>query len=391
MTDGSGRPVAVIGAGPAGLAAAAALRGRGVPSVVLEHGDDVAMSWRRHYDRLHLHTVRWLSHLPGYRIPRSEGRWVSRDGVIGYLERYARHHRIDVRTGVAVRSVDRDGTGWVLRRDPGPVGTGSGCADIAAPAVVVATGYNRVPQLPDWPGRDGFTGTLLHAADYRNGAPYRGRDVLVVGAGNTGAEIAVDLVEHGASRVRLAVRTPPYILRRSQLGIPTQLTAVLLRRVPLALADALAEPARKLSVPRLDDKGLPDPGPGVFRRARRGEIPILDVGLVDAITSGQVEPVAAVTAFEGPKARLADGTAIGPEVVIVATGFRRGLEPLVGHLGVLDDRGLPLVHGPRTDSRAPGLHFIGFTNPPSGMFREIAIDARRIAAAISRTTAGTAP
>lgn len=369
------RLIAVIGAGPAGLATAAALRARGVPSLVLER-DTVAASWRGHYDRLHLHTVRWLSHLPGYRIPREEGRWVSRDGVIRYLERYAAYHHLDIRKGVRVDRIERDGHGWLLRTPTGAV---------RAAAVVVATGYNHTPLQPDWPGREHFTGELLHARDYRNGASYRGRDVLVAGAGNTGAEIAVDLADHGASRVWLAVRTPPHVLPRSQMGIPTQLTGMLLRHVPAAIVDRLAEPVRKRSVPRLDHKGLADPGPGVFSRASRGEIPVLDVGLVDAVLADRVQPVPAVTGFEGAKVCLADGTAIAPDVVVTATGYRRGLEPLVGHLGVLDGSGRPLARGARTHPAAPGLYFIGYTNPVSGMFREIAIDARRIAVAISRS------
>ncbi|GAA2071564.1 flavin-containing monooxygenase [Actinomadura alba] len=383
MADDSVRhPVAVIGAGPAGLATAAALRARGVPSMVLERETELAASWRGHYDRLHLHTVRWLSHLPGYRIPRQEGPWVSRDGVIRYLERYAAHHELEVRTGVRVDRVERDDRGWTLRSPTG---------DVRATAVVVATGYNHSPLQPNWPGREHFTGQLLHARDYRNGGPYRGRDVLVVGAGNTGAEIAVDLAEHGASRVRLAFRTPPYILRRSQFGIPTQLTAVLLRHVPAVVADRLAEPVRKMSVPRLHHKGLPDPGPGVYSRAARGEIPVLDVGVVDAILAGRVEPVPALIGFDGAKVCLVDGTAIDPDVVVVATGYRRGLEPLVGHLGVLDGLGLPLAHGARTHHAAPHLHFLGYTNPASGMFREIAIDARRIAAALRRSLTRRTP
>jgi putative flavoprotein involved in K+ transport len=177
------RLTVVIGAGPAGLAAAAALRARGVPSTIIER-DAVAASWRDHYDRLHLHTVRWLSHLPGYRISREEGRWVSRDGVIRYLEHYAAHHELDIRTGVRVDRIEREPDGWLLHAQTGA---------IRAAVVVMATGYNHTPVRPDWPGRDGFTGRLLHARDYRNGAPYRERDVLVAGAGNTGAEIAVDL------------------------------------------------------------------------------------------------------------------------------------------------------------------------------------------------------
>lgn len=367
------RTVAIIGAGPAGLATAAALRAQGVPSVVYERGNRVGASWHGHYDRLHLHTVRWLSHLPEYRIPASEGRWVSRDGVIRYLDTYARRFDLDVRTGFPISTVDRVDGRWTLR---------SPQADQPADTVVVATGYNHTPVLPDWPGRARFRGKLSHAGDYRNGSGHSGQRVLVVGAGNTGAEIAVDLVEHGAGKVWLAVRSPPHILRRSTVGIPAQLNGVLLRRIPASLGDAMAESMRRLSVPDLRPMGLPNPREGLFTRARRGEIPIQDVGIIDAIQAGQVEPVAAVTGFDEEQVRLADGRTVDPNAVIVAAGYRCGLEPLVGHLGLLDDRGRPVVHGAHTHPTAPGLHFIGFTNPISGMFREIAIDARRIAAAL---------
>ena len=369
--------VVIIGAGPGGLAAAGALKQAGIRALVVDKADHPGASWRGHYDRLHLHTVRWLSGLPGLGIPRSEGDWVSRDGVVRYLERYVDHHDIELRSGVSVTRIDRDGDGWIVRHDGG---------ELRARRVIVATGYNHTPVIPDLPGRDSFTGELIHASQYRNGRPYAGRDVLVVGAGNTGAEIAVDLAEHGASSVRLAFRTPPHILRRSNMGIPSQLTGVLMRYLPTPLADALIEPVRHRTVPDLSAHGLPDPGPGAYKRARRGEVPVLDVGLIDAVQAGQVMPVPAVVGFDGSQVLLDGGEAITPDAVIVACGYGRGLEPLVGHLGVLAANGRPAVHGPRNHAFAPGLHFIGYTNPVSGMFREIAIDARRIARVIRKET-----
>ncbi|MEU1076897.1 MULTISPECIES: NAD(P)/FAD-dependent oxidoreductase [unclassified Streptomyces] len=377
-TNDPTRPVYVIGAGPGGLAVAAALRGRGVRAVVLEKADAVGDSWRHHYDRLRLHTTRRLSALPGLAMPRSFGRWVARADVVRYLEKYAEVHELEIVTGVEVSRIERaeDG-GWLLHATGGRRLTGR--------AVVVATGYNHTPYVPEWPGADTYTGTLLHAGQYRNPAPYAGRDVLVVGAGNTGAEIAVDLAEGGAGRVRLAVRTAPHILRRSTAGWPAQASGILVRRLPVPLVDRAAGALARLSVPDLTAKGLPRPEKGLYARVREGAIPVQDVGLIAAVRAGRVEPVAAVESFEGAKVVLADGSRVSPEAVVAATGYRRALEGLVGHLGVLDERGRPTVHGGRAAPGAPGLHFTGFTNPISGMLRELGIDAGRIAKAVARS------
>lgn len=374
------REAYVIGAGPSGLSAAAMLRRAGVDVQVLERADNVAASWRKHYDRLHLHTVRWLSHLPGLRFSRRHGRWVHRDGVVRYLESYASHHDLDVRPGVRVERLDREDGEWVLQTDQG---------ELRSRYVVVATGYNHTPFMPDWAGRDSFEGDLVHASEYRNPEPYRGRDVLIVGTGNTGAEIAVDLIEGGASRVRIAVRTPPNIVLREAGGIPTQVTGVLMRHVPPPIADRLVRPVQRMTIGDLSEYGLPDPPEGVYTRVRRDDvIPIIDVGLIRALKERQVEIAAAVEGFDGKDVLLADGSRIAPEAVIAATGYRRGLERLVGHLGVLGANGRPDVHGGRTHSSAPGLYFLGYTNPVSGMFLEIGIDARRIARAVRRDREG---
>ncbi|TDC65104.1 flavin-containing monooxygenase [Streptomyces hainanensis] len=370
-------PVHVIGAGPGGLAVAAALGRRGVRTVVLEKSNDVGAAWRGHYDRLRLHTTRRWSSLPGLRIPRSAGRWVRRDDFVSYLERYAKHHRIDLAHGVEVSQISRapEGEGWVLEANGGRV--------LRAPAVVVATGYNHTPLLPDWPGVEGFTGRLLHAGDYRAPEPFAGQDVLVVGVGNTGAEIAADLAFGGAEHVRLAIRTVPHIVRRSTLGWPSQASAVLVRRLPVGLVDRLCRPIER-AVPDLTRHGLPRPRTGLYSRVREGAIPVQDVGLVKAVRKRLVHPVAAVVSFDGAAVNLADGTSVTPDTVIAATGYRRGLEPLVGQLGLLDGRGRPLVHGRQSHPAAPGLYFTGFTNPISGMLRELARDAEKIAAAVAR-------
>lgn len=366
--------IVVVGAGPAGLAVGAMLRRRGLDPLLVDRADSVGSTWRHHYDRLHLHTARSLSQLPGLRMPWSYGRFVARADVVDYLERYALHHDLRLALGTPVERIERTETGWRLI-----------CADgaIDTTYVVVATGHNNTAVLPDWRGREGFSGELVHAASYRNPKPYVGRDVLVVGGGNTASEIAVDLVEGGARRVRLAVRTPPNIVRREVAGLPTQMVSVLVRHLPPALVDRMIRTVQRVSVPDLTQFGLARPVDGVYTRiVRDHQIPILDVGIIDAVRHGRVEVVPAVTGFDGTEVLLAGGARISPDAVIVAVGYYGALEPLVGHLGVLGEKGWPLVTGARTVEGAPGMWFTGFSNPISGVLREVGIDARRIAKAV---------
>lgn len=369
----------VLGAGPGGLAAAAALQARGHRVVVLERAQQVGSSWRGHYDRLHLHTPRELSGLPGLPIPRRFGRWVARDDVVRYLELYAGHHQLDVRTGVTVERIEPGTPGeparWRVLTASGEV--------FAADDVVVATGYNNRPRMPRWPGDEQWAGELVHASDYRNGSPWAGRSALVVGIGNTGAEIATDLTEHGAGPVWIAVRTPPYILRRERgLGVTTTLVGVLVRHLPVRLVDLMQDRVFVRDQPDLERYGLPRGRGGIYSQVKRGTIPVQDVGIVRAIRERRVQPVATVARFTADQVELVDGTMLRPDVVVVAAGYDRALEPLVGHLGVLDARGVPRVGGGRP--ALPGLWFTGFTNPISGMFRELRIDAERIARRLSR-------
>jgi putative flavoprotein involved in K+ transport len=184
--------------------------------------------------------------------------------------------------------------------------------------------------------------------------------------------------------VWLAVRTPPHIVPRSRMGWPAQATGILVRRLPPRLVDHAARALAVVQEPDLTAYGMPKPGADLYSRVLVGRVPVQDVGIVAAIRERRVEPVAAVVAVDGAEVVLADGTRLRPDAVVVAAGYRAGLEPLVGHLGVLDGRGLPVVHGAQEPSGEPGLWFTGFTNPISGMLRELRIDAERIAAEVSR-------
>jgi putative flavoprotein involved in K+ transport len=368
-------PTVVVGAGPAGLATAGMLRARGVDAVVLEREEALAASWRRHYTSLRLHTVRSLSGLPGMRIPRDRGRWVTRAAFVDYLERYAADRGIDVQTGIGVHRVDRSPDGFELATTAGA---------LPAAAVVIATGYNAVPFTPPWPGMERFAGELLHSHDYRDPEPFAGARVLVVGAGNSGSDIALELAGGGAYGVALAVRTPPGIISRQAAGVPAQVKAVPLAHVPARLADAVAAVERRMVIGDLEELGLPRPRVGIFRRHRRdGSLPILDHGFTAAVKAGRIPIVPAVEALGPDGVHLEGGDHLPVDAVIAATGYRPALEGLVGHLGVLDARGLPLRHGADTHPDVPDLHFAGFRNPITGALRAIHREAVDIADARS--------
>lgn len=367
----------VLGAGTAGLAAAAALRCVGVKAIVLEQADQVGAAWRTRYDGLRLNTTGWMSTQPGFRASRRRyGEFPSRDAWIQYLEDYAAHHRIDVRFGTHVHRVRSADCGWHVETDRG---------ELPARFVVVATGFDHDPNLPDWPGRDGFTGELIHSSVYQTPEPYRDRDVLVVGPGTTGSEVAACLAKGGAGRVRVACRTPPNLTARKILGSSINISGIVLNHLPVGVGDQLSWMSQRIIYGNLDQYGLPRSPRGLATTMRYGQqAPAYAEAFVPLLKSEQIEIVAALEGFDGSDVLLADGTRIQPDAVIAATGYRRGLEGMVGHLGVLGEDGIPLVSGGDQHPSAPGLFFNGYRPDLSGHLRPMRAEARAIARAARR-------
>jgi cation diffusion facilitator CzcD-associated flavoprotein CzcO len=371
--------VVVVGAGPAGIASALALKDRGLSPVVLDRADRVASSWRSRYDSLRLNTWRRFSHLPGRPYPKGTPTFPSREEVIEHIERHAGEDGVKLRLGASVQRIEPGEGGWVVHTDAG---------ELRAPQVILATGLDELPVVPDWPGRETFPGELLHSAEYRNPRQFEGRSVLVVGTGSSGMEIAHELADGGAATVWLAVRTPPNILLRQGPGpVPGDLIATLLWHLPTAVADRIAGFAARMDVGDLTEYGLRTPKKGVFARVRtEGKVPaIVDGEVIEAIKEGRIVVVPAVAGLDSTRVALADGARVEPDAVICATGYRRALEPLVGHLGVLGARGMPKVLAPRP--AAPGLRFAGYVVRPGGI-GYMGKQARRSARAIARELRG---
>ena len=374
----NGRPskpdVVVVGAGPAGLAVARELGHRhAISALVVDKADAPAVSWRNRYDNFRLNTNGFLSHLPGQRIPLRCGRWPTRDDMIGYFDSYVRQQNITLALGCEVNRIDRIAGCWRADTSRG---------EVSAPAIVLATGRYRSAAIPPWPGLSRFTGELVHSADFRNAWPFRGRDVLVVGAGNSAADIAVQLAGNGARKVWLAVRTPPHLVRRAIGPIPSDVFLELFARVPARIVDPVIARLNRLLLGDLTPYGFGRPPLGLKATVEtRGRIPTLADELAAVVRAGRVEVVAAVAALESDRVILSDGTGIAPEVIIAATGFEPDLDGLVGHLGVLDDRGNP--HGGFASDLGDGMFAIGHGIPPNGPLRAIRLAATPLAAQIA--------
>jgi putative flavoprotein involved in K+ transport len=363
----------VVGAGSAGLGAAACLIRAGLTVDVLEAGTAVATTWRNRYDSLRLNTLRWLSTAPRGRMPRRYGRWVRRDDYIAYLERYTEKNRISVQTGVRVSQIEACGDGtWVTQTALGPR---------RSRVVVVASGRDSVPFTPPWPGRDEFAGRLMHSSEYRRPEDLEGcRKVLIVGCGNSGTEIAVELARRTDIQVSLAVRSVPPILPLSRFGIPLHPFAILFRSSPPAKGDlSVLKMMRSVYGPELAPTlPLPSRGP-MAHFAATGTALVSDRGFVREVRAGRIEIVPAVEMLKGVEVVLADGSTVQPDVVVAATGFGPSYPHVLKDARVLDERGYPRAWAAPIEG-AEGLFFVGNVSP-EGTLREHGFEAKRVAKA----------
>ena len=374
--------VLVVGAGPAGLAVAATLKGKGRRPLVIEKSTQVGASWRNHYQRLHLHTVKALSTLPGLPFPDEAPRYVPRQGVVDYLDRYAAQAGIEPRFGEEATAIERDTAGrWRTSTRSGRT--------FASDAVVVSTGANNQPFAPKIDGDERFAagGRMLHSRDYRDATPFAGQRVLVVGMGNTGAEIALDLAEHGVA-VALSVRSPVNIVHRDVLGRPTQQTSIVLARLPTAIGDALARLLCDVTVGDIGRYGLPRSRVSPLRQLReQGRTPVIDVGTLARIKSGDIDVFPGIRRLVAGGAEFVDGRTAEFDAVILATGYRAGVAALFPHTTVpVDESGLPTQLA--GTGELAGVFFVGFdVRQAGGLLRTIARQALLVAEQIGAAAA----
>ena len=373
-----GSDAIIIGAGPAGLACAVTMRAAGLDAAVLDKAGTVGSAWRRHYDRLHLHTDRRHSGLPGMAMPQNYPAYPSRAQMVDYLESYAARFGIEPTFDATVSRISRDGAQWRAETTR---------EQLSAPVIVIATGMADTPYRPAWPGSDSYRGRLIHSSDYRNPQAFSGKRALVVGFGNSGGEIALDLANAGVDTA-LAVRGPVQILPRDLLGFPILSWAILQQSLPARFVDTINAPILRLAVGSIEKLGLQRAAKGPRQMIEEdGRVPLIDIGTLAKIRDGSIKVRGGIDRFTPDGVVFADGREEKFDAIILATGFRCDLRQLIPDVsGVLDEHGMPRVTGQA--SAAPGLYFCGHITSPTGQLREIGIEAQRIADDARRYVAG---
>ncbi len=370
-------PVLIIGAGPAGLAIAGRLRRLNIPFEILEKSYHVASAWHEHYDRLHLHTVKELSHLPHLPFPEDYPRYVPRQKLVDYYEMYAKAFDIQPHFGEEVISIKKNNHKWRVK-------TASG-KKWEAEQVVIATGVNRAVNRPLFEGEEKFEGRIIHSRLYKNADPFHDQKVLVVGMGNTGAEIALDLSEHQVE-TWLSVRSPVNIVPRDSFAGPTQLTALRLSKLPTWLGDRLGTLMRTLMVGNLSKYGIQTPKmPPAAQLRASGKTPVIDIGTVAQIKAGNIKVLPGISHFTNREVVFTNDEKYAFDTVILATGYQAKLQDFLEDTDrLLDAHGLPIqLIG--TD-KFRGLSFLGFDNyVAGGILGVIYRDSEKIANAIAAT------
>lgn len=357
----------VVGGGPAGLATSQQLIERGVPHRLFERGDFVGHSWANLYDSLTLHTGKHMSHLPGMPFPRSAPLFLPRRAFWEYLRHYALAFELPVETGCAVEHVRRRDGGWLVETNRGAV---------EAAVLVFATGIVANPRIPTFPGRERFGGRVAHSVEYRRPEPYVGRRVLVVGVGNSGAEIASEIARAGA-KVTIAVRSGANVVPLTLAGLPIQYVAYWVRKLPRAAREGAVALVRLVTELRRGRPVLPRPA-----HSPLDAIPVIGFHLVDAIAAGLIDVRAGIAELTAEGARFTDGTHSRFDDVILATGFSAALRPLDG-LIQHDPNGFARRRDRVVSLDQPDLFVVGHNYDATGGLYNINRDSRLVAKLIA--------
>ncbi|KAJ3701083.1 hypothetical protein LUZ61_004788 [Rhynchospora tenuis] len=361
----------IIGAGPSGLAVAACLKEKGIPSLILERSHCIASLWQlKTYDRLHLHLPKKFCELPLMPYPPGFPTYPTKQQFIAYLEAYAKQYDIKPVFNQTVVSAEYEDGRWRVRTEEGKA--------YLCRWLVVATGENAEAVIPDIEGLKRYKGKVVHTSAYRSGDMYRGKKVLVVGCGNSGMEVCLDLCNHGAMP-SIVVREAVHILPREMFGSSTfGLSVWLLKYLPIQTVDRFLLIISRFMLGDTSRFGLERPHLGPMElKSVSGKTPVLDVGTLEKIKSGDIKVFPAIKHFTKHAAEFIDGRMEEFDAVVLATGYRSNVPLWLKDTEFFSEKdGYPRRPFPNGWKGKQGLYSVGFTK--RGLLGA-SMDATRIA------------
>ncbi|KAK4756497.1 hypothetical protein SAY87_006624 [Trapa incisa] len=353
--------VVIVGAGPSGLAAAASLGHLSIPYTILEREDCFASLWRKYaYDRLHLHLKKHYCQLPHMPFPPDYPEYVPKDLFVRYLEDYANRFEIVpvYKRSVESAAFDEAAGKWrITARDPNSEG-GAEEDEYSCRFLVVASGETADPFVPEVEGLRTFPGKVIHSTRYKSGREFEGSSVLVVGSGNSGMEIALDLANHSA-KTAMVVRSPVHVLSRWIVSAGL----VLLKYLPAELVDSIVVLLSKLVYGDMSKYGIGRPAEGPFlMKLKYGKYPIIDVGTCSKIRSGEIQVLPAIERIEGHVVGFKDGRCHPFDSIIFCTGFNSSTNNwLQGDNFLLGEDGVCKQSFPNHWKGKNGLYCVGLS------------------------------
>ncbi|KAL2463237.1 putative indole-3-pyruvate monooxygenase YUCCA3 [Forsythia ovata] len=371
----------IVGAGPSGLAVGAGLKQQGVPFVILERDSCIASLWKnRTYDRLKLHLPKQFCELPYHPFPENFPEYPTKHQFIDYLESYARKFEINPRFHESVQSAKFDETCGLWRVKT--LTNDNSTIEYICRWLVVATGENAEKVVPEFEGLQEFGGNVLHACDYKSGEAYQGKSVLVVGCGNSGMEVSLDLCHHNAIPT-MVVRSSVHILPREIFGKSTfELAVKLMKWLPIWVVDKTLLAAARLILGNVEKYGLKRPSTGPLQlKNTEGKTPVLDIGALKKIRSGKIKIVPGIKKFSTGKVELVNGEILEIDSVILATGYCSNVPSWLKENEFFSRDGYPKSPFPNGWKGKSGIYAVGFTRRGlSGA----SLDAVRVAQDISK-------
>ncbi|KAK1431435.1 hypothetical protein QVD17_07894 [Tagetes erecta] len=366
--------VVIVGAGPSGIATSACLNLLSIPNIVLEREDCYASLWQKKaYDRLKLHLAKNFCQLPHKAFPLSAPTFVPKNMFVQYLQDYVDNFNVDPLYQRSVESAwyDRNARKWVVSAKNRVLGL---VEEYVGKFLVVATGENSEGFIPNVYGLDSFKGLVIHSSEYENGKKFVDKDVLVVGAGNSGMEIAYDLCNWGA-QTSIVIRSPTHVLSKELV----QLGMYLLKYIPCILVDKMVLMLSHFLYGDLDGYGIQRPSEGPFwLKQATGRSPVIDVGTISKIKTGDIKVV--TTAIEDVKddqVKFTKGQVKPFDAIVFATGFRSTVRKwLKDDGGLFNEKGMPKHKRPNHWKGEDGVYCVGFAS--AGLFG-ISNDAQSIA------------